>query len=81
MLVLQYVGMQKKASRSISITLHKTQIQLEKRPQHSTRYTEPDRQERGNSFEDLNIADRPQHRRQLLNRTPVAQALRSTVKT
>lgn len=35
-------------SRSIIITLHKSQRQMDQRPQHKIRYTEPDRREIGN---------------------------------
>ena len=38
---------QKNANRSIFIILHKTQVQVDQRPQHKTRYTEPDRRESG----------------------------------
>jgi hypothetical protein len=37
----------KKGDESISITLHKTQVQVDYRPQHKTRYTEPNRKESG----------------------------------
>jgi hypothetical protein len=35
------------ANRSISITLHKTQVQVDQRPQHKTGYTKSDRRESG----------------------------------
>lgn len=35
-------------NRSILITLHKTQVSVEQRPQHKTVCTEPDRRESGN---------------------------------
>jgi hypothetical protein len=31
----------------ISIALHKTQVQVDQRPQHKTRYTKSDRRESG----------------------------------
>jgi hypothetical protein len=33
----------KNANRSIFITMHKTQVQVDQNPQHKTRHTEPDR--------------------------------------
>ena len=30
-------------NRSISISMHKTQAKVDQRPQHKSRYTEPDR--------------------------------------
>ena len=39
------VNMQKNANRTISITVHKSQSQVDQRPQHKIRYIEPDRRE------------------------------------
>ena len=41
----QNVCMQKNTNRSILITLHKTQVQVNQRPQHKTIYIEADRRE------------------------------------
>ena len=65
--------MQKNANRYIIITLHKTQVQVDHRPQHKTRYTKSNRKESGNCLECVGTGDK------LLSRTPVAQALRLTI--
>ena len=65
--------MQKNANRYIIITLHKTQVQVDHRPQHKTRYTKSNRKESGNCLECIGTGDK------LLSRTPVAQALRLTI--
>ena len=46
-MVLDKLGicMQKTANSAILITLHKTQVHMDQRLQHKTRYTEPDRGE------------------------------------
>jgi hypothetical protein len=41
--------MQNNPNKSILITLHKTQLQVDQRPQHITRYTGQDRKENGES--------------------------------
>ena len=43
------VCMQNNATRSKLITLYKTQIQVDQRPQYKTRLTEPYRKESGES--------------------------------
>ena len=37
----------KAINMSILITLHKSQVQMYQRPQHKSRYSEPDRRESG----------------------------------
>jgi hypothetical protein len=44
-LVKPDVCTQKNTNRSILTPLHKTQVQMDQRPQHKARYTEPDRRE------------------------------------
>ena len=63
--------MYKNGKRAISITLHKTQVQVGQRPQPKTRYTKLDARERRNSLQHIGTGDN------LLNRTPVVQALSS----
>jgi hypothetical protein len=46
---------------------------MDQRPQHKTRYTEPDRKEVGNTFEYIGIGN------YFLIKTPIAQVLRSTI--
>ena len=46
---------------------------MDQRPQHKTRYTKSNRKESGNCLECVGTGDK------LLSRTPVAQALRSTI--
>ena len=59
--------------RPISITLNKTQIQVDQRRQNKTSYTEPDRRKVGNSTERICMEDN------ILNRTLIAQTLRQSI--
>ena len=65
--------MQKKENKFISITLHKTQVQVDQRSQHKTRYTKSNRKKEGNNPELIGTGD------SFLNRIPMAQALRSRI--
>lgn len=47
MLVKLEVCMSNNVNRSISFTIHKTQVQVDQKPHQKTTYTEPDRRERG----------------------------------
>ena len=44
-----------------AITLHKTQVQVDQRPQHKSRYTEPDRRESGKSSQTHRHKKHQQH--------------------
>ena len=48
-MVLVYLDayMQNTANRSLSITLHKTQVQVDQEPQHKTRHSKSNREESG----------------------------------
>ena len=72
-LVLLDVCMRKIANRSILIILHKTQVQVDQRPQHKTGYSKTNRRESGDSLECTDTEEN------FLNRTQMVQALRSTV--
>jgi hypothetical protein len=61
------------ANRYTSITLHKTPIQVDQRPHHKTRCTKSNSQESGESLGHMGTGDKSNYR------TPVAQALRSTI--
>ena len=63
--------MQKNANRSLSITLHKTQVQMDQRPQHTTRYTESHRRDSRKQVQHIGTGNK------FLKRTPIFQALRS----
>ena len=63
--------MEKNANRSISITLHKTQVQVDQIPQSDAPSLIEEKA--GNSFECIGTEDN------FLNRTPIVQTLRSTV--
>lgn len=65
--------MHKNPKRSTLNTLHKTQIQTDRRPQHKTRYTESRRREFGESLELISTG------KDFLKRSPLLQALRSTI--
>lgn len=65
--------MWKNANCSIFITLHKAQVQVDQGPQHKTRYTETCREKVGKSLELIGTGEN------FLNRTPITQALRSTI--
>ena len=68
--------MQMNENRSIYITLHNAQVQVDQGPQHKTRYTESNRRESGK------VPGTHWHRgggENSLNRTPMAQALRSRI--
>jgi hypothetical protein len=43
--------MQRDANRFVSIILHKTQVQVDQRPEHETRYTSLIEKKEGNSLE------------------------------
>jgi hypothetical protein len=62
-----------KTSRSISITLHKTQVQMDQRHQYKTRCMEFNRRKIVKSIEHVGIGETFQ------NRTPIEQAGRSAV--
>ena len=57
----------------MSITLHKTEIQLHQRYQHKTGYTQSNEEKAGNCLELLGTGDN------FLKRTPITQVLRSTI--
>jgi hypothetical protein len=63
----------KNVNKPVFIILHQTQVQIDQGLQHKTRYTKPDRRESGKSLECTGAGDN------FLNRTPVTQALRSTI--
>jgi hypothetical protein len=60
-------------NRAIFVALHKAQGQVDQRPQHKTRYTESNRRESGKEPPTYG------HGGSFLNRTPMAQALRSGI--
>ena len=53
--------------------MHKTQVQLDQRPQHKASHTEPYREKVGSTPERIGTGDH------FLNITPAAQTLRETV--
>jgi hypothetical protein len=55
------------------MTLHKTQVQVDQRPQHKKRYTKYIEQKMGNSLEFICTGD------SILNRKPMFQALKSKI--
>jgi len=61
------------ANQSILNTLYKTQVQVDQRLPHKTRYTETNRRKSGKSLKHIGT------RGNFLNRTPMAYALRSMV--
>jgi hypothetical protein len=61
------------ANRSISITMNKTQVQMDQRPQHKTRSLNLIEEKVGNNLERIGTGDN------LVNKTPTAQAPRSTM--
>jgi hypothetical protein len=65
--------MEKNANRSIFITLQKTQVQMDQRPQHKTVYTKSSKEKVGICLELIGIGDN------FLNRTPMAPGPRSTI--
>ena len=67
--------MQKNENRPISITMHKTQVQMNQRFQHKVNHTEPHRRENvlPSTLEHLGTGDH------FLNITSVAQTLRETI--
>ena len=74
-LVELHVCMSKNPKRSMLITMHKTKLQMDQRPQHKTKYIEPDRRESGDSLELDDTGE------DILNRTPLAQSIRSKINT
>ena len=60
-------------NRPLFVTLHKAQVQVDQGPQHKTRYTETCREKVGKSLELIGTGEN------FLNRTPITQALRSTI--
>jgi hypothetical protein len=65
--------MEKDANRFICIILHKTQVQVDQRPQRKTRYTKSHRTDSEPNLELVAIGDN------FLKRAPRAQALRSII--
>jgi hypothetical protein len=61
--------MWKKENRSIFITLHEAQVQMDQGLQHKIKYTESNRRESGNRLKLIDTG------RNLLNQTATAQAL------
>ena len=53
--------------------MHKTQVQVDKGPQHKTQHTKSNRREGGNNLEHTDTGDN------FLNRKPMTQALRSKI--
>ena len=51
------VDMLKNVNRSIFITLSKTQVQINERPQYKTGQTEPERREVGNTLQLIGTED------------------------
>ena len=45
--IAQYWHVEKNANRSLTIALQKAQVRMDQRPQHKSRYTDPDRRESG----------------------------------
>ena len=65
--------MQKNANRAISIPMHKSQVQVDQRPQHKSRYMNQIDEKVRNNFEHIGTGDN------FLIRVPIAQALRLTI--
>jgi hypothetical protein len=65
--------MLKNANRSSFMTMHTTQVQMDRRHLHKTGYTKYYRRESGGYFEHIGTGDN------FLNRTPKAQALKPTI--
>lgn len=63
----------KNANTFISVTLHKSQHQVEKGPQHKTRYTGPNRRERGDRLVLIDTG------KNFMKSTPVATSLKQTL--
>ena len=53
--------------------MHKTQVQMDRRPQHKASHAEPHRRESGSTLERIGTGDH------FLNRTPAARTLRETI--
>ena len=65
--------MQKNANRAISIPMHKSQVQVDQRPQHKSRYMNQIDEKVRNNFEHIGTGDN------FLNRTPITWVLRLTI--
>ncbi|KAL6066321.1 hypothetical protein STEG23_033459 [Scotinomys teguina] len=63
----------KTTNRSISVTMHKTQVQVDQRPQHNTVTLKLIEEKVGNTLEHIGTGDH------FLNITPIAQTLSATI--